>query len=99
MKISANTLLHQQTAPTFFTRDDDFYERTLCHPRYCIAFLDIPHSEVAIFVRRLLRHSAFDTKAKRMGAVIRILHSGLYVWRFNVAQEVHVAWLERSAKY
>jgi hypothetical protein len=47
------TLLHQQTAPTFFTRDDDFYERTLCHPRYCIAFLDIPHSEVAIFVRRL----------------------------------------------
>jgi hypothetical protein len=92
------TLLQQQTAPTFFTRDDDFYDRTSCHPRYCIAFLDVPHSEVAMFVRRFLRHSAFDTKAKRMGAVIRVLHSGLYVWRFNAEHEIRVEWSDIQAK-
>ncbi|HEY8283609.1 MAG TPA: hypothetical protein VIJ28_04415 [Chloroflexota bacterium] len=31
-------LLHQLSRPTFFTRDDDFYQKALCHPAYCYGF-------------------------------------------------------------
>ncbi len=72
-------LLHQLNRPTFFTRDGDFYHRHLCHSRYCLAYLDVGRYEVANFVRRLLRHRQFDTKVKRMGAVIRIFNGGLVV--------------------
>ena len=54
-------LLQRERRPTFFTRDDDFYDRSLCHPRYCIAYLAVTKSEVATFVRRLLRHAALNT--------------------------------------
>jgi len=70
-------LLHQLNQPTFFTRDDDFYERRLCHAGYCLVYLDVRKEEVAVFVRRVLRHRAFKTKAKRMGNVIRASHIGL----------------------
>ena len=59
--------LHQQSQPTFFTRDDDFYDRKLCHVGYCLVYLDVRKEEAATFIRRLLRHRAFKTKAKRMG--------------------------------
>lgn len=29
-------LLLRLRHPTFFTRDSDFYERRLCHPKYCL---------------------------------------------------------------
>ena len=65
-------LLLQQRRPTFLTRDEDFYDRELCHPRYCIAYLAVDKNEVATFIRRFLRHPAFNTLAKRLGAVIRV---------------------------
>ena len=40
-------LLHSLSRPTLFTRDDDFYERGLCHDRYCLVFLDVRDDEVA----------------------------------------------------
>lgn len=85
-------LLHQLRRPTFFTRDWDFYERTLCHPRYCIVYLGVERNEVAFFVRRLLRHPEFDTEAKRMGTVVRVLHSELSYWRLYEEREVRVSW-------
>jgi hypothetical protein len=33
------TLLHELARPTFFTRDDGFYQSTLCHPSYCLVYL------------------------------------------------------------
>ena len=33
--------LHGQRRPTFFTRDLGFYERRLCHPRYCLVCLAV----------------------------------------------------------
>jgi hypothetical protein len=86
--------LHQQSQPAFFTRDQGFYDRSLCHASYCLVYLAVEKSEVAIFVRRLLHHPAFDTKAKRMGAVIRVSHAGLSVWRLNVEKEMRLAWNE-----
>jgi hypothetical protein len=86
-------LLHGLRQPTFFTLDDDFYKRNLCHARYCLVYLNVRHSEAAIFVRRLLRHPEFDTQTKRMGAVIRVSHAGLSVWRLHAEEETFIEWL------
>ena len=80
--------------PTFFTRDLGFYERRLCHARYCLVQLAVKKDEVAVFVRCLLRHHEFDTEAKRMGAVIRVAHVGLSVWRLHAEQELHFDWTD-----
>jgi hypothetical protein len=84
--------LHQLKQPTFFTRDDDFYERKLCHTGYCLVYLDIRKEEVANFVRRVLRHPAFKTKAKRMGKVIRASHVGMSVWSLHAEKEEFLGW-------
>ncbi len=84
--------MHQLNQPTFFSRDDDFYKRQLCHARYCLVYLDVRKEEVAIFVRRLLRHQAFKTKAKRMGKVIRASHTGLSVWNPHAEKQEHFDW-------
>jgi hypothetical protein len=43
-------------------------------------------------MRRLLRHPEADTRAKRMGAVIRVSHAGFSIWRRNVAKELWICW-------
>jgi len=45
-------------------------------------------------VRRLLRHPEFDTHSKRMGLIIRTLHSGLKVWRLHKEQELFYNWID-----
>lgn len=85
-------LLHQINHPTFFTRDSDFYHLRLCHANYCLVYLDVRKQEVALFVRRLLRHSALNTKAKRMGKVTRASHIGLSLWQLHQQTEEHLEW-------
>jgi hypothetical protein len=84
--------LHQLKQPTFFTRDDDFYERKLCHAGYCLVYLDVRKEEVAIFVRRVLRQPDFNTKAKRMGKVIHASHVGVSVWNHHAEKEEYLDW-------
>ena len=84
--------LHQMNHPTFFSRDDDFYKRRLCHAGYCLVYLDVRKEDVAVFVRRVLRHMAFKTKAKRMGKVIRASHSGLSIWNLHAEKEERLNW-------
>jgi len=84
--------LHQLTKPTFFTRDDDYYDRRLCHAGYCLVYLDVRKEEVALFTRLLLRHRAFNTNAKRMGNVIRVSHVGLSVWHLHAEKEARLDW-------
>ena len=86
--------LHRLRLPTFFTRDADFYGRHHCHTRYCLVQLAVRKDEVAVFARCLLRHREFDIKAKRMGAVIRVAHVGLSVWRLHAEQELHFEWTD-----
>ncbi|MBV7335961.1 hypothetical protein KFU94_48535 [Chloroflexi bacterium TSY] len=85
-------LLHQYRDATFFSRDRDFHNRSLCHTRYCLVFLNVEKYEVALFVRRILRHPDFNTKAKRRGTVIRLSHTGLSVWRLHAEQEERFEW-------
>ena len=79
--------------PTLFTEDSDFFKRDLCHAKYCLAFLDVHRDESAIFVRRLLHHSNFNTQMKRLGSVIRVSYPGLSVWHLHAQKEGFYNWI------
>jgi hypothetical protein len=78
--------------PTLLTRDLGFYNRSLCHARYCVVVLAVGQYEVAHFIRRFLHHRAFATQAGRMGAVVRVMQTGLVAWRLNAGRELRLAW-------
>jgi hypothetical protein len=85
-------LLHRLRTVTFFTRDMGFYHRHVCHIDYCLVCLSVGQYEVASFIRRFLRHPSFNTKAKRIGKVIRLTHLGLHVWRLHAEREETIDW-------
>ena len=85
-------LLHQLRRPTFFTRDSDFFDRRLCHQRYCLVYMDVNKYEAALFVRRVLWHPELDTQAKRMGAVIRVSNRGLLLYRLHTGELTSLDW-------
>ena len=85
-------LLLRLRRPTLFTGDRDFFRRPLCHPRYYLVQLAVRKRETASYVRRLLRHAAFDTQAKRMGTVLRVTPMGVTAWRLHAEAEEHVPW-------
>ena len=78
--------------PTLFTRDLGFADPKFCHARYCLVVLVVGQYEVAHFARRLLGHPSFDSRARRMGAVIRVLPTALAVWRRHAEKELRIAW-------
>lgn len=78
--------------PTLFTRDLGFYSQSLCHAHYSLVILAVGQYEAAHFVRRTLNHPNFNTQAKRMGSVIRVMHTGLVAWRLLVGQELRHPW-------
>ena len=84
--------LHHLHRPTFFTRDRGFYRREVCHRQYGIVYLEVVPEEVAIFVRRVLRHPTLNTQAKRMGAVVRASHRGLGLWRLHAQEDEVMLW-------
>jgi len=85
-------LLQQRRRPTFFTRDEDFFDRRLCHAGYSLVYMAVERHEVALFVRRLLRHADFNTQAKRMGAVLRVSSAGLSAWRLHAKKPLAIEW-------
>ena len=86
-------LLHSLRQPTFITRDEDFHDRRLGHAGYCLVYLAVYKYESAFFVRRMLRHRALKTKAKRMGSVIRVSGSGIWLWRPRAKKEEFLSWI------
>ena len=93
------SLLLERRRSSFFTRDLDFYERKLCHSRYCLVCLAVGQYEVAAFVRRFLRHPEFNTRAKRMGTVTRVSRAGLQAWRLHAENPVLLPWPGQSADH
>jgi hypothetical protein len=85
-------LLHQLNKPTFFTLDDDFFKRQLCHEQYCLVYVDVAQYESAAFIRRTLKHQEFNTKARRMGNVVRVSHKGLTIWKLHSEEKLQVDW-------
>jgi hypothetical protein len=88
------TQLAQATRPTFFSRDAGFFDRKSRDKRYCLVWLDVNESDVAEFVKRVLRHVDFRTKGKRLGSVVAASPSGLRAWRWKSPKEIRVAWHE-----
>jgi hypothetical protein len=85
-------LLHGLGRPTFFTRDDDFYQRGLCHNRYCLVYVDADDDEVAEYVAATLRHPALKTCAQRQGLVLRVSSQGGRAWRLHARRETPLPW-------
>lgn len=85
-------LLHRNRPVTFFTQDQDFFQRPLCHPTYCLVWLNVRADDVAHYVRLFLQRPGFDTHAKRMGCVIRVHYKALSWWSRNVTRMQSVHW-------
>ena len=88
-------VLHSLPHPTFFTLDRDFYRRAWIHLSYSLVWLDVPPREAAEFIRRFLRHPAFDTQAKRMGIVARVHAGGVTYWRAQQRSLQSLSWQEK----
>ena len=87
-------LLLRLKQPTFFTRDFDFFKPQSCHPRYCLAWLNVRPDQAAFFIRRFLRHPAFSTRRQRMGAVVRIHTGGVAYWHHRRRERLQVDWAD-----
>lgn len=89
-------LLHRLRHVTFFTRDLGFYRQELCHANYSIVCLAVGPYEAASFIRRFLRHPALNTKAKRMGKVSLVTHTGLRLWQLHAPREEELTWPSKT---
>jgi len=85
-------LLHGLNRPTFFTLDEDFFKPRLRHAQYCLIYLDVAQYESASFIRRVLKHPQLNTKAKRMGKVIRVSHPSLMIWQLHAEDRIQLDW-------
>jgi len=85
-------LLHTLRRPTFFTRDEDYYQADLRHAGYCLVYLDVPADKAAGYIRRFLRHPAFRTQSHRLGKVVRVHHSGVSYWQVNLKGARALGW-------
>jgi hypothetical protein len=76
-------LLREQRSPTFVTINvRDFWQRAPADKQYCIVCVDLPDPrarEIPEILKSLFRHPGFDTKADRLGKVVRVAsHSRTY---------------------
>ncbi|HEX7447993.1 MAG TPA: hypothetical protein VF306_10630 [Pirellulales bacterium] len=85
-------LLLQVSRPCFFTRDLGFFQDRFCHSDYCIACLAVRADDAATFIRRALRHQAFNTHVKRMGKVVVFQPTGIRVFKRHGAAEMRLEW-------
>jgi hypothetical protein len=85
-------ILHRLPQPTFFTHDKDFFRVSLCHSNYAVVYLDVNDTTAAEYIRRFLRHPAFDTTVKRLGIVARVRTNGVQFWKKGRRQLRLVGW-------
>jgi hypothetical protein len=81
-------LLHRLRRPTLFSHDTRFFNRRLCHPSYCLVYLDVPENAAAVYVRRVLRHPLLNTQVKRMGTVVRASSADIRLLRRHGDEEI-----------
>jgi hypothetical protein len=85
--------LHRHRSVTFFTRDSDYFDHRLCHSRYCLVCLGVEKYEAVSFARRVLRHPAFNTWAKRKARVLFVTHTGIRSWSLHDEEEEFTRWV------
>ena len=77
------TLLVKNKDFILFTRDKGFYNPKNTGKGFSFAVLFINQNDVASFIRRFLKHSQFNTHAKRNENVFHISHSGIRYFIFG----------------
>lgn len=82
-------LLRTLRRPTFITADADFFDKSLCDLRYCLAYFDVSAREIADYVARLLRHADFRTWSQRRGRVLRVAPTGITAWAVRTRPRRH----------
>ena len=90
-------LLHRLKQPTLFTQDQDFFKFEFCHRDYCLVWLDVQNTLVANYIRRVLTHPLFNTRARRMRKVIHVRTTHLRFWQLGDREMHRVAWEDKSA--
>lgn len=90
------TILLTLARPTFFSHDQDFWDQSRQHARFCLVWLDTEEAEQARFIRAFLRHPEFNTCARRLGKVVRVHPDGLMCHDSRHGRPKRIAWL-RSA--
>jgi hypothetical protein len=70
------SILRQERDATFVTiNESDFWEVVDITPDFCVICFALPDSQVSLvpdLLRQVLNHPRFNTKALRMGCVIRV---------------------------
>lgn len=84
--------LHSRKSETFFTRDEGFFRRQLCHQNYCIVFISGSVLETSLYIQRFLRHRTFRTRKSRMGKVIRLSSTRIVCWERGKEKPLRLAW-------
>jgi hypothetical protein len=83
-------LLRRQIHPTFVTiNEKDFWHKIAVDKRYCVICFAWPDSrvrEIPSSLRSLVRRPDLNTKAKRMGKVIRVADEKTTYYTFNDRQ-------------
>lgn len=70
-------LLHQLERPTLFTLDADFYNPGWRHAGYCLVHLDVADTQMADYVRRVLKHPALQHQGETDGSHYARYSNGL----------------------
>ncbi|MBI3795389.1 MAG: hypothetical protein HY268_00255, partial [Deltaproteobacteria bacterium] len=83
-------LLRRQSQPTFVTINErDFWRRVAADRRYCIVCFPLPDSrvrEIPRSLRLLLRRPEVQTKAQRMGKILRATTEGILYYTVDHGQ-------------
>ena len=77
---------------TFHTQDRRFCHPRHRHPTYCLVFYDVADPDFVSCVQRFLRHPRFNTRAKRMGKVVRVTLEHIEVWELHRENREIVEW-------
>jgi hypothetical protein len=74
-------LLRQQSQPTFVTINErDFWRKVEIDNNFCVVCFTFPDhraQEISSSLRAILQHPDFNTKAKRMGRVLRVTDNNI----------------------
>jgi hypothetical protein len=80
-------LLRQQHQATFLTiNETDFWRTVAIDAHFCVVCFALPDSragELPALLRAVFRLAAFQTKARRMGKVLRITHTTVSYYTFR----------------
>jgi len=84
--------LHATKQITFFTRDLGFFRARLRHANYCLVVLTVPVLETAYYIRKVLRHPDFKTRAKRNGKVMKVSTDRITFWETGWQRQSTTRW-------